>query len=313
MRVLVTGAAGFIGSTLCDSLLEDGADVLGVDGFIANYPESFKRANLARASTHPRFRLVEADLRTADLDPVVRDATHVVHLAALAGVRASWGSAFADYASHNVLATQRVLEALRNREVERVVVASSSSVYGTPARFPTPEDEPGRPLSPYGVTKVATEALLQAYRASCGVPAVGLRYFTVYGPRQRPDMGIFRFFDAARRGREVPIYGDGQQTRDFTFVEDAVQATKAAMVRPVDSLVYNVGGGHRVSLNELLASIERVSGLPLARRHEPAATGDPRDTASETSRARRDLDYRPRTDLASGLGRQWEWQRKLPD
>ena len=313
MRVLVTGAAGFIGSTLCDSLLEDGADVLGVDMFTSNYPESFKRANVAAALKHPRFRLVEADLRAADLEPLVRGATHVVHLAALAGVRASWGSAFSDYATHNVLATQRVLEAVRDTKIERLVVASSSSVYGTPTRFPTPEDEPRRPLSPYGVTKVATEALLLAYRASCGVPAVGLRYFTVYGPRQRPDMGIHLFFDAARRGREIPIYGDGEQTRDFTFVEDAVQATKSAMVRPVESLVYNVGGGHRVTLNELLSSIERISGLPLKRRYEAAATGDPRDTASETSRARRDLDYRPRTDLASGLGRQWEWQRKLPD
>ena len=313
MKVLVTGAAGFIGSTLCDSLLADGAEVLGVDMFTANYPESFKRANVAGALEHPKFRLVEADLRTADLEPLVRGVTHVVHLAALAGVRASWGSAFSDYATHNVLATQRVLEAARDKKIARVVVASSSSVYGTPTRFPTPEDEPRRPLSPYGVTKVATEALLLAYRASCGVPTVGLRYFTVYGPRQRPDMGIHLFFNAARRGKEIPIYGDGEQTRDFTFVDDAVQATKAAMVRPVESLVYNVGGGHRVTLNELLASIERISGLPLKRRHEAVATGDPRDTASETSRARRDLDYRPRTDLATGLGRQWEWQRKLPD
>jgi nucleoside-diphosphate-sugar epimerase len=145
------------------------------------------------------------------------------------------------------------------------------------------------------------------------VPTVGLRYFTVYGPRQRPDMGINLFFEAAKRGREIPIYGDGKQTRDFTFVEDAVAATKAAMVRPVDSLAYNVGGGHRITLNELLDAIERTSGLPLKRRHEPAAAGDPRDTSAETSRARRDLGYRPLTDLAAGLGRQWEWQRKLPD
>jgi UDP-glucose 4-epimerase len=312
MRVLVTGAAGFIGSTLCESLLEDGAEVVGVDAFIPTYPEPLKRANLARASAHSRFRLVTADLRDADLEPLVRDVTHVVHLAALAGVRASWGDAFRDYAGHNVLATQRLLDALRDRKVERVVVASSSSVYGTPMRFPTPEDEPRRPLSPYGVTKVATEALLGAYRASYGVPTVGLRYFTVYGPRQRPDMGINLFFEAAKRGREIPIYGDGKQTRDFTFVDDAVQATKAAMVRPVESPVYNVGGGHRITLNDLLAAIERTSGLPLKRRHEPAAAGDPRDTSAETSRAKRDLEYRPRTDLATGLGRQWEWQRKLP-
>jgi UDP-glucose 4-epimerase len=313
MKVLVTGAAGFIGSTLCESLLKDGAEVVGVDAFIPTYPAALKRANLEAASRNPRFRLVTADLRDADLSPLVRDVTHVVHLAALAGVRASWGEAFRDYAGHNVLATQRLLDSLRDRKVERVVVASSSSVYGTPTRFPTPEDEPRRPLSPYGVTKVATEALLHAYRASYGVPTVGLRYFTVYGPRQRPDMGINLFFEAAKRGREIPIYGDGKQTRDFTFVDDAVAATKAAMVRPVDSLAYNVGGGHRITLNDLLDAIERTSGLPLSRRHEPAAAGDPRDTSAETSRARRDLGYRPLTDLAAGLGRQWEWQRKLPD
>lgn len=313
MRVLVTGAAGFLGSTLCDALLEDGAEVVGVDAFLPTYPEPVKRANLERASAHPRFRLAESDLREANLAPLLEGVTHVAHLAALAGVRGSWGSAFRDYADHNVLVTQRVLESLRGRPVERVVVASSSSVYGTPTKLPTPEDEPLRPLSPYGVTKVATEGLLQAYRASCGVPAVGLRYFTVYGPRQRPDMGIYRFFRAAKRGEEITIYGDGEQSRDFTFVEDAVRATRAALARPTESLVYNVGGGHRVTLNQLLTAIERISGSSLKRRHEPVAPGDPRDTSAETSRARRDLEYRPLTDLETGLGRQWEWQRNLPD
>lgn len=313
MRALVTGAAGFLGSTLCDTLLEEGAEVVGVDAFVPNYAAAIKRRNLAPAASHPRFRLVEADLRDADLAPLLSGVTHVVHLAALAGVRGSWGGAFRDYAEHNVIATQRLLEALRGRPVERVVVASSSSVYGTPSRFPTPEDEPPRPLSPYGVTKVATEGLLQAYRASCGVPAVGLRYFTVYGPRQRPDMGIYRFFEAARRGTEIAIYGDGEQSRDFTFVDDAVAATRAALVRPVESLVYNVGGGHRVTVNELLSAIERAAGASVKRRYEPAAEGDPRDTSAETSRARRDLDYHPRTGLEAGLGRQWEWQRKPAD
>jgi UDP-glucose 4-epimerase len=313
MRVLVTGAAGFIGSTLCESLLQDGAEVVGVDAFIPSYAESIKRGNVTRASQDRRYRLVEADLREADLDPLVEGMSHVVHLAALAGVRASWGSAFRDYTGHNVLATQRLLEAVRRSGVERLVVASSSSVYGMPTKFPTPEEEPRRPLSPYGVTKVATEALLNAYRESYGVSAVGLRYFTVYGPRQRPDMGIFKFFDAAKRGSEITVYGDGSQTRDFTFVEDAVAATKAALARSTEPLVYNVGGGHRVTLNDLLAAIERTSGRPIARRYEPPAPGDPRDTSADTSRAQRDLDYRPRTNLESGLGRQWEWQRNLPE
>jgi nucleoside-diphosphate-sugar epimerase len=312
MRVLVTGAAGFIGSTLCESLLQDGAEVVGVDAFIPSYAESIKRGNVTRASENRRYRLVEADLRDDELDPLVEGVSHVVHLAALAGVRASWGTAFRDYTGHNVLATQRLLEAVRRGRVERLVVASSSSVYGMPTRFPTPEEEARRPLSPYGVTKVATEALLNAYRESYGVSAVGLRYFTVYGPRQRPDMGIFKFFDAAKRGHEITVYGDGEQTRDFTFVEDAVAATKAALARKTESLVYNVGGGHRITLNELLAAIERTSGRPIARRYEPPAPGDPRDTSADTSRARRDLGYAPRTDLMSGLRRQWEWQQKLP-
>ena len=312
MRVLVTGAAGFLGSTVCEALLTRGDDVVGVDAFTSNYSVARKRANLAAALKNPRFRLVEDDLRTADLSRLLDTMTHVVHLAALPGVRLSWGDAFADYADHNVVATQRLLEALRQHPVERLTFASSSSVYGAPERFPTPEDEPSRPLSPYGVTKVAAEALLSAYHKSYGVPAVALRYFTVYGPRQRPDMGIHRFFEAARAGATVPIYGDGEQTRDFTFVDDAVSATLGALDCPSPALLYNVGGGHRVSLNELLERIESVTGRTIAREIEPPAPGDPRDTSADTSRARRDLGYAPRTDLTEGLRRQWEWQRSNP-
>jgi nucleoside-diphosphate-sugar epimerase len=312
MRVLVTGAAGFIGSTLVDALLDDGVEVVGVDAFTELYDPARKRANLEGARSRAGFRLVEADLRTAPLAPLLEGATHVVHLAAVPGVRASWGDSFRAYAEHNVLATQRLLEGVRARggAIARVVVASSSSVYGAPTRFPTPEDEPPRPLSPYGVTKVATESLLEAYRASFGVPAVAFRYFTVYGPRQRPDMGIHRFFEAARAGAAVDVYGDGRQTRDFTFVEDAVRATRAALVHPAPAPVYNVGGGHRVSLLDLLDAIAETAGRPVARRHVPPPPGDPRDTAADTARARRDLGYEPRTDLREGLRRQWEWQRQ---
>ncbi len=312
MRVLVTGAAGFIGSTLVDALLREGAEVVGVDAFTDLYDPARKRANLADALRRPGFRLVEADLREAPLEPLLDGVTHVAHLAAVPGVRASWGTSFRAYAEHNIQATQRLLEAAQARggALARFVAASSSSIYGTPTRFPTPEDEPPRPLSPYGVTKVATEALLLAYHASRGVPTVALRYFTVYGPRQRPDMGIHRFFEAARAGQPVTVYGDGGQTRDFTFVDDAVRATRAALTAPVTAPVYNIGGGHRVALHALLEEIASASGLPVARRHEAPQPGDPRDTAAETERARRDLDYAPRTDLREGLRRQWAWQRQ---
>ncbi len=312
MRALVTGAAGFIGSTLVDALLQAGAEVVGLDAFTDNYAVARKRANLKGALGRREFRLVEGDLRHARLEPLLEGTTHVVHLAAMPGVRASWGEAFRDYAEHNLVGTQRLLEAVRAAGgVERLVAASSSSIYGMPRRFPTPEDEPPRPLSPYGVTKVATESLLQAYDASFGVPVVALRYFTVYGPRQRPDMGIHRFFEAARAGTAVTVFGDGGQTRDFTFVDDAVRATIAAMTHPVPEPAYNVGGGHRVKLGDLLDSIAEVTGRPLARRHEEPQAGDPRDTSADTSLARRDLGYAPATALRDGLRRQWEWQRNL--
>ena len=310
-RVLVTGAAGFIGSTLVESLLASGADVVGVDAFTDNYAVSRKRANLSALGAHPRFRLIEADLRSAPIEPLLDGVDGVVHLAALPGVRSSWGEPFRAYAEHNVVATQRLLEAVRRIPVRRVVAASSSSIYGLPTRFPTPEEESPRPVSPYGVTKLAGEALLHAYWASFRLPVVGLRYFTVYGPRQRPDMGIHAFFEAARAGTPVTVYGTGDQTRDFTFVDDAVAGTIAALTRPaVPGLTYNVGGGHRVSLNDLLARIEFVTGRHLERRLVAAPPGDPHDTSADVTRARRDLGYEPKTDLTEGLRRQWEWQRK---
>ncbi len=309
MRALVTGVAGFLGSTLAEALRDSGFEVLGVDAFTSNYEPARKRSNLARLLGDRGFRLVEADLRTADLKPLLDGVSHVAHLAALPGVRQSWGESFREYAEHNVVVTQRLLEAARGRALVKLAVASSSSVYGAARRAPTPEDEPRRPISPYGVTKLATEALVYAYRAEHGVPAVALRYFTVYGPRQRPDMGFHRFFEAGRRGDPVTIFGDGGQTRDFTFVDDAVQATVASLTRETREFAYNVGGGHRVALREVLDSIESLLGHPLERRHVEPQRGDPRDTSADTKLARRDLGYEPRTSLQQGLSRQWEWQR----
>ena len=309
MRALVTGVAGFLGSTLAEALRASGFDIVGVDAFTANYAPALKRANLGRLLRDPGFRFVEADLRHANLGPLFDGVSHVAHLAALPGVRSSWGEPFRDYAEHNIVATQRLLDASRGRALVRVAVASSSSVYGAPRRYPTPEDEPRCPISPYGVTKLATEALVHAYRHEHGVPAVALRYFTVYGPRQRPDMGFHRFFEAGRRGEPVTVYGDGGQTRDFTFVADAVAATVASLTRDAKEFAYNVGGGHRVALREVLERIERLVGRPIERRHVEPQHGDPRDTSADTSLARRDLGYEPRTSLERGLFMQWEWQR----
>ena len=309
MRALVTGVAGFLGSTLAEALRASGFEVLGVDAFTSNYDPAVKRANLSRLLEDPGFRFVEADLREADLDPLLTDVSHVAHLAALPGVRSSWGDSFREYAEHNVVATQRLLEAARGRPLVKLAVASSSSVYGAARRAPTPEDEPRRPISPYGVTKLATEALVQAYRVEYGVPALALRYFTVYGPRQRPDMGFHRFFEAGRHGTPLTVYGDGGQTRDFTFVDDAVSATVASLTRETPEFAYNVGGGHRVKLQDVLDRIERLVGRPIERRHVEPQHGDPRDTSADTALARRDLGYEPRTTLEQGLTRQWEWQR----
>jgi UDP-glucose 4-epimerase len=311
MRALVTGAAGFLGSTLAEALLARGLDVVGVDSFTPNYDAGTKRRNLATALANPAFQFVEADLRDTALAPLLSGVSHVAHLAALPGVRGSWGDSFRDYVEQNVLVTQRLLESLRDHTVERVAVASSSSIYGAPKRLPTPEEEPARPLSPYGVTKLAAEALVHAYRHERGVPAVALRYFTVYGPRQRPDMGFHRFFEAARRGLPVTLYGDGTQTRDFTYVDDAVSATIAALLGPAPEFAYNVGGGHRVSLIHVLDTMEQVMGAPIDRRHVDTEPGDPHDTAAATDLAARDLGYAPRTGLAEGLKRQWEWQRNV--
>jgi nucleoside-diphosphate-sugar epimerase len=309
VRALVTGVAGFLGSTLAEALRREGFDVVGVDAFTRNYEPAVKRANLETLLRDSGFRLVEADLRSADLKPLLEGVSHVAHLAALPGVRPSWGDSFRDYAEHNIIATQRLLEAARGRDLVRIAVASSSSIYGAPSRYPTPEDENPRPISPYGVTKLAAEALVHAYRREHGLPAVALRYFTVYGPRQRPDMGFHRFFEAGRRGEPVTIYGDGAQTRDFTYVDDAVQATLASLTREGKEFAYNVGGGHRVALREVLDVIERLVGRKIERRHIEPQHGDPRDTSADTKLARRDLGYEPRTALEEGLRLQWEWQR----
>ena len=312
MKALVTGAAGFIGSHLTAALLDGGADVTGVDCFTDYYPRAIKEANLDLNRRRAGFRLVEAALQQAPLDALLEGRTHVFHLAAQAGVRRSWGRDFRVYTDNNVDATQRLLEACVGRALHRFVYASSSSVYGDAAAIPMREDALPQPVSPYGVTKLAAEQLCHLYHVNHGVPATSLRYFTVYGPRQRPDMAFNRFIRAALRQDPITLYGDGEQTRDFTFVSDAVAATVAAGDRGVPGRTYNVGGGSRVSVNHVLEIVGRLAGRPLDVRREPAQKGDMRDTYADTSLARADLGFAPRVSLEDGLEAEYRWLSTAP-
>lgn len=311
MSVLVTGAAGFIGSSLADALTKRGDDVVGLDCFTDYYGRDIKEANLAPLRTRSNFRFVEDTIQSVPLDALLDGVTHIYHLAAQAGVRKSWGQDFLTYTSHNVDATQRLLEAVKTRPITRFVYASSSSVYGDDVPIPMREDVRVQPLSPYGVTKLAAEHLCLLYTANYGVPTVSLRFFTVYGPKQRPDMGFHRFMRAALTGAPITLYGDGEQTRDFTFIDDIVAALMAAGDRGPAGSVYNIGGGSRVSINEVLARIEEIAGHPLDIRREAAQMGDMRDTFADTSRARADLGFAPRTSLADGLRAEYEWLKSL--
>jgi UDP-glucuronate 4-epimerase len=307
-RALVTGCAGFIGSHLTEALLADGAEVLGIDCFTDNYAAADKHANLERARGYDGFRLVAAELSAVALEPLLDDRDVVFHLAAEPGVRASWGTRFDRYVRNNVAATQRLLEASAAEPGRRIVYASSSSVYGDAERLPTPEDATPQPLSPYGVTKLAAEQLCRLYHAEHGVDAVALRYFSVYGPRQRPDMAFRRFCAAAIAGRPIELFGDGRQTRDFTFFADVVAATRAAAAAPgAGGRVYNIGGGAHVSLNGALERLAAIAGRPLDVRRRGREDGDVRHTGADIALARAELGFEPATALDHGLAAEFEW------
>lgn len=310
MKVVVTGVAGFIGSHLAEGLLRDGHEVTGIDAFVDYYPRAVKERNLAGCRAHGTFRFVEGTVQDLDLRAPLDGARVVYHLAAQAGVRSSWGRDFELYAGHNVLATQRLLEAAVQAGTPRVIYASSSSVYGDTKELPLREGAICQPVSPYGVTKLAGEHLAHLYERNHGLPVVSLRYFTVYGPRQRPDMAFHRFLKAARDGETIRVYGDGRQTRDFTYIDDIVGATRAAADSGRPGCVYNVGGGERVSVNEVLAIVEQVTGRKPPVVMEEAQKGDVRDTSADTSAARRDLDFASTVPLREGLAREWAWIRE---
>jgi nucleoside-diphosphate-sugar epimerase len=304
---LVTGGAGFIGSHLSERLLDQGARVRAIDAFTDFYPRPLKERNLQNLRGRENYEFVEGDLRELDLAKQLEGITHVFHLAAQAGVRRSWGTEFGVYTALNIDSTQRLLEACAKQPIERLVYASSSSVYGDEAQIPMVETALPQPVSPYGVTKLAAEQLCHLYYVNFGVPCVSLRYFTVYGPRQRPDMGFNRFFAAILQGKPLIQYGDGLQTRDFTYVADAATATADAAVRGVPGRVYNIGGGSRVSLREVFDLIARVSGRKVTIDQQDAQKGDMRDTYADTSRARADLGFAPSVTLEEGLRQMWRW------
>ncbi len=312
MRAVVTGAAGFIGSTLAERLVADGHEVLGVDCFTPSYDVATKVSNLEVLRAAQPFRFAQVDLRAEPLEPLLDGVDVVFHQAALAGVRASWDHRFADYATHNVLATQRLLEASRAVGVRRFVYASSSSIYGNALSHPTTEDVAPMPFSPYGVTKLAGEHLIRAYAQNFDLHAVALRYFTVFGPRQRPDMGIYRIVRAAITGERFRLFGDGSQRREFTYVDDVVEANLLAanaLLEP--GFVCNIAGGSDISMLELLGLVEELVGAPVDVERAEPMPGDVRRNRGSIELAREQLGWAPRTPLRDGLHRQVAWQRAI--
>jgi UDP-glucose 4-epimerase len=313
----VTGAAGFIGSSLCDRLLADGHDVTGIDCFVPYYARELKDSNLAGARDHAAFRFVQQDICDAFDTAGTRGAELlegvdvVFHQAAQAGVRASWGKDFEVYTHNNVLGTQKLLEACRAKQGIKVVYASSSSVYGETERFPMSEHDPTAPVSPYGVSKLAAEHLARLYTHNFGVHTVSLRYFTVYGPRQRPDMAFHRVIKSILRGDEFHLFGSGEQTRDFTFISDIVEANLGAARAGKPGGFYNLGGGTRISMNDVIALIEEVTGRKANVRREARQWGDVTNTGADVSRAQQDFAFAPKVSLREGLAREAEFIEKV--
>ncbi|RIL09776.1 MAG: UDP-glucose 4-epimerase [Proteobacteria bacterium] len=310
MKCLVTGAAGFVGSSLCDRLLSDGHKVVGIDCFVDYYPRAVKMTNLESARNSKNFEFIEGHLLNIDLESLLGDCDYVYHQAAQAGVRASWGKSFEGYTEHNISATQRLLEGAKGkRNLKKIVYASSSSVYGNAERYPTSEQIVPQPISPYGVTKLAGEHLMTLYAKAYGVPTVSLRYFTVYGPRQRPDMAFNRFIKAGLAGEPIAIYGDGTQSRDFTYIDDCLAANILAAEKGGAGEVYNIGGGSQVELNQVLKILSDELGR-LNIKYCERQLGDAMHTGSDSSKARTELGFSPKVGLKEGLRAEIDWLKR---
>jgi len=308
MLALVTGAAGFIGSHLSEKLVEQGHDVIGIDSFTSYYPRERKLANLCSLRKSGRFTFIEGDIASLNLRRLMEGVDGVFHLAGQPGVRSSWGAGFSEYVHDNIIATQRLLEASRERDIlSRFVYASSSSVYGDSEELPLMEQRIPRPNSPYGITKLAAEHLCQVYFRNFEVPTVVLRYFTVYGPRQRPDMAFNRFITRISKGLQIDIYGNGEQSRDFTFCDDIVSANLLAL-RATPGNIFNVGASKPIKLSDAVELIERLVGKKAKIAYRPGAAGDVKNTYGDISKARREIGYSPRVTLQKGLESQVGWQ-----
>lgn len=307
MKALVTGAAGFIGSHLVERLQDRGLDVVGIDAFTPYYDRERKESNTAQARDHDGYELHEGDLTELDLEALLADVDVVFHLAGQPGVRGSWSGGFVDYVRNNIEATQCVLEASLAAGVARVVYASSSSVYGNAVRFPCDEDDVPAPHSPYGVTKLAGEHLCRLYAANFGLSTVSLRYFTVFGPRQRPDLAMMALIERAANGMPFTLFGTGSQVRDFTYVDDVVEATLRSGIEPVDpGSVFNVAGGSPASMNEVIDTLSRLGHAPRIDRVD-TVPGDVMRTGGATDRIQASLAWTPRVGLREGLRRQVDW------
>lgn len=313
MKILVTGVAGFIGSHLAERLLKDGYEVRGVDSFLDYYPRRVKEHNLAGLLGNKGFEFVEADLLGADRKKLLGGVEAVFHQAAIAGVRSSWGARFDEYVRNNILGTQLLLEASKDMRLGKFIYASSSSVYGDSDELPIKETSPVRPVSPYGVTKLSGEQLAYLYYKGYGVPVVSLRYFTVYGPRQRPDMAFHKFLKAVILGEEIEVYGTGEQTRDFTYISDAVEANLGALSGGVNGEAYNVGGGSRIKLIDCIRTIEEISGEKARLRFGDSQRGDASHTYADVSKAERDFRYSPTVGIREGLTEHYNWLKKNMD
>jgi len=313
MRALVTGVAGFIGSHLAERLIGIGINVIGIDSFTDFYPRKVKEYNLSRLNYQPGFSLIAGSLLQLDLAQFLEETDYVFHLAAQAGVRSSWGKSFSIYSENNVLATQRLLEASKEFKIKKFICASSSSVYGDTEDLPMREEGKVRPISPYGVTKLACEHLCDLYYKNYNIPVVSLRYFTVFGPRQRPDMAFNIFLRTILEDKEIIVYGDGEQTRDFTFVSDIVDGTIAVINSRVEGEIFNLGGGSRISLKKALAIIEKTVKSNLKVRCIESQKGDVKDTFADTSKARKMLGFLPKVGVEEGLAREFEWIKEAKE